>query len=414
MSHQNRFSKLVLKFIGVLFLFLVTGKIYAQTEEHRKYIEQFHSIAVAEMERANIPASIKLAQGILESGVGKSELATNANNHFGIKCGQEWTGEGYFLKDDDTDAEGNLIKSCFRVFESPDESYIAHTEFLADPKKAFRYGKLFDLEKNDYRSWAYGLKDAGYASNPNYPQLLITLIENNNLDRFDNMTMANLDPNFVKNYPSKRDELANKKYTKVTMFNDLKSVFAKEGETPSNIAERFNIATRLILQYNEIEGLKVFEDNERVFLQNKRIKFKGNTKTHRVQAGESMYNISQKYGVKVKWLYYRNRMKLDTEPAPGEQIALKGWSFKEVKVLPKGQKPKKTTTPKAEPTPTNEDDGYLEEVIPPSAQKITHVVQKGETLYGIAQKYGVAIAEIMKLNNLETTSLNIGQELIIK
>ena len=113
----------------LMFLFFMV-LTQAQTEKHRIYVEQFYPIAVAEMERANIPASIKLAQGILESGVGESELAKNANNHFGIKCGNDWIGEGYYLKDDDTDENGVLVKSCFRVFESPEESYVEHTDFL--------------------------------------------------------------------------------------------------------------------------------------------------------------------------------------------------------------------------------------------------------------------------------------------
>lgn len=398
----------------LLICFLLSMPILsnAQTELHRQYIERFYPIAIAEMERAGIPASIKLAQAILESGVGKSELATNANNHFGIKCGSDWIGDGYYLKDDDKDASGNLIKSCFRVFDSPEESFIAHTEFLADPKKAFRYGPLFEFSSTDYKSWAYGLKDAGYATNPRYPDLLLSVIKNNNLDQYDKLTLADLDPSFVENYPQQRDELANRKYTKITTFNNLKSVFAKEGETPSDISLKFNIPTRLIIKYNEIDGIKIFEKNERVFLQSKRTKYKGNTKIHRVQKGESIYDISQKYGIKTQWLHWRNRIKPNTEPAPGAQLNLKGWNFKGVKTLPPGTTPKKDE-PKTDNQP-NDNDGYLDEIVPPSAQKITHIVQKGETLYSIARKYGVPIEKIKKSNNLENNTLNVGQELIIK
>lgn len=412
MTHLNQPATLIKNYLLICFFLSIATFSKAQTELHRQYIDRFYPIAVAEMERAGIPASIKLAQGILESGVGKSELATNANNHFGIKCGNDWMGEGYYVKDDDKDDKGNLIKSCFRVFDSPEESFIAHTEFLADPKKTFRYGPLFNFSNTDYRSWAYGLKDAGYATNPKYPDLLLSIIKNNNLDQYDKLTMTDLDADFVTNYPSQRDELANRKYTKITMFNNLKSVFAKDGETPSDVSVKFNIPARLIVKYNEIDGIKIFEENERVFLQNKRTKYKGNTKIHRVQKGESMYNIGQKYGVKTQWLYFRNRMKSNTEPAPGEQLKLKGWNFKGVKTLPPGTKPD-NTKPKTEDK-SKEDDGYLEEVVPPSAQKITHVVQQGETLYGIARKYGVPIDEIKKLNNLESNTLNVGQELIIK
>jgi LysM repeat protein len=403
------------KNLFVLLFLLSTILVAAQTEKHRIYVEHFYPIAVAEMERANIPASIKLAQGILESGIGESELAKNANNHFGIKCGSDWIGEGYYLKDDDTDENGVLVKSCFRVFDSPKESYVEHTDFLLDPRKVNRYGSLFEYEHTDYKNWAQGLKDAGYATNPNYPNLLISVIEKNDLAKYDKMTLADLDPLFVQNYPNKRDELKNRKYARVTMYNGIQSVFAKGDETPSDIGVKFNTATRLILKYNEIDGIKIFEENERVFLQNKKWKYKGNTKTHRVQEGESMYDIAQKYGIKTQWLYIRNKMQEGTEPTPDEQLNLRGWNFKGIKILPKGQKSqRKEPTKTAEPTNNNADDGFLDEVVPPSAQKITHIVQKGDTLYGISKKYGVPVEKIKELNNLETNSLNIGQELIIK
>ncbi|MFT6150244.1 MAG: LysM repeat protein, partial [Saprospiraceae bacterium] len=189
--------------------------------------------------------------------------------------------------------------------------------------------------------------------------------------------------------------------------------FAKGGETPSDIGLKFNTTTRLILKYNEINGLKIFEENERIYLKNKKWKFKGNTKVHRVQEGESMYDIAQKYAIKTKWLYIRNRMKDGTEPAPGEQLNLRGWNFKEVNVLSKNKKSQNTESTNTT-EPTNNDDGFLDEIVPSSAQKNTHIVQKGETLYGIAKKYGVPVDKIRVLNDLKSNSLNIGQELIIK
>ena len=408
-SQQSSFlSKTIALVILLLSVYQVS---YAQTEQHRQYIDRFYPIAVAEMERSGIPASIKLAQGILESAVGKSGLATNANNHFGIKCGSGWDGEGYYLKDDDRDADGNLIESCFRVFESPEESYIAHTEFLRDPNKAYRYGSLFEFSNTDYENWAHGLKEAGYATNPDYPNLLIGIINNNNLTQYDLLTKADLDQAFVTNYPKERDKIINKKYTKITMFNDVESALAREGETPVDISQRFNIPTKLIVKYNEIEGVKIFKENERVFLQNKRTKYKGKTKFHRVQRGESMYDIGQQYGIKTQWLYWRNRMEADTEPAPGQQLKLKGWNFNGVEILPVGTDPH---TDNETDTEQNEDDGFLDEIVPPSAQKITHTVQGGDTLYGIAKKYGVPVSKIKELNNLSDNNLIIGQELIIK
>lgn len=138
------------------------------------YIERFKGIAIEEMQKSGIPASITLAQGLLESGNGNSLLAKEANNHFGIKCHGGWTGKT-ILKDDDAADE------CFRVYNSPEESYRDHSEFL----KRKRYAFLFELDRNDYKGWAYGLKEAGYATNPRYPELLINLIERYNLDRYD-------------------------------------------------------------------------------------------------------------------------------------------------------------------------------------------------------------------------------------
>jgi flagellum-specific peptidoglycan hydrolase FlgJ len=138
------------------------------------YIERFKNIAISEMNGSGIPASITLAQGILESGNGNSRLAKEANNHFGIKCSTEWKGETILQDDDNKD-------DCFRVYQSPEESFRDHTEFL----KRKRYAPLFELDKNDYRGWANGLKTAGYATNPRYAELLISLVERYELSRFD-------------------------------------------------------------------------------------------------------------------------------------------------------------------------------------------------------------------------------------
>jgi flagellum-specific peptidoglycan hydrolase FlgJ len=139
-----------------------------------QYIEQFKGIAIQEMNLYGIPASITLAQGLYESGSGNSELARNANNHFGIKCTSDWTGKSYY-KDDDNKND------CFRVYDRPEDSFRDHSNFL----KRKNYAHLFELDKNDYKGWAYGLKSAGYATNPQYPQLLINIIQKYNLDQYD-------------------------------------------------------------------------------------------------------------------------------------------------------------------------------------------------------------------------------------
>jgi len=170
--------------LGILLCWTTTMSLsiaqYKTPEE--RYIEQYKDIAIYEMHRTGIPASIKLAQGLLESQAGFSELAQFANNHFGIKCKKEWQGQRFFKEDDDTDPNGVLIKSCFRVYPSALDSYKDHSHFL---RLRPRYQKLFQLNRTDYRAWAYGLKECGYATDPNYPKKLIQLIEKYQLHQYD-------------------------------------------------------------------------------------------------------------------------------------------------------------------------------------------------------------------------------------
>ena len=152
-------------------------------QDQERYIKRYAKIAMREMERSGVPASIKLAQGIWESGAGTSTLARSANNHFGIKCGSNWKGDEYYKEDDDYNDQGRLIKSCFRKYRNADASYVAHSEFLRDPRKAFRYGFLFRLDPTDYKGWARGLSKAGYATDVNYSRRIIDIIERHNLTR---------------------------------------------------------------------------------------------------------------------------------------------------------------------------------------------------------------------------------------
>ncbi|MFZ1256917.1 MAG: glucosaminidase domain-containing protein [Saprospiraceae bacterium] len=152
-----------------------------------KYIEQFKFVAINEMQRSGIPASIKMAQGLLESQSGRSELATQANNHFGIKCKSSWTGNNYYHEDDDRDSSGEIIPSCFRSYSSAIDSYKDHSDFLMNRA---RYKELFNFSKTDYVSWAYGLKRCGYATDPSYAERLIKTIQKYNLDLLDIQTDA--------------------------------------------------------------------------------------------------------------------------------------------------------------------------------------------------------------------------------
>lgn len=302
----------------LIFLSLFAKKITAQPSNVRwEYIQRYKEIAINEMRRTGIPASIKLAQGVLESGGGSSVLARKANNHFGIKCGSEWRGPTYYIKDDDYDENGQLIESCFRVYEDPEASYIAHSEFLRDPNKAYRYGFLFRLDGKDYKKWAQGLKSAGYATSPTYADGLISIIEQYKLYKFDG---GDLD------------------FDVIRLINDVKMTLAKSGQTPDEIAKKYNVKTRCLLKYNE--GLRgpnqPLDEGDYIYLQRKRWFYRGKQQYHYVKEGENMYRISQLYGLKMNRLYRKNRMDKGTEPAIGQKIRLRG-------KVKKGETPKLRT-----------------------------------------------------------------------
>lgn len=170
-----------MRFLTILILLLALSTAHAQLKLAEDYINTYKDIAISEMHRTGIPASIKLAQGILESNFGQSELAVNSNNHFGIKCHSSWQGEKYYKYDDEFCQEGNKKESCFRVYTDPGKSFYDHSEFL----KAKRYAFLYEYDSKDYVNWANGLLKAGYATDPQYANKLIGMIEKYELDRFD-------------------------------------------------------------------------------------------------------------------------------------------------------------------------------------------------------------------------------------
>ncbi len=303
--------------------------------DRKAYIEKYKAIAMEEMIRNRIPASIKLAQGILESADGKSKLASNANNHFGMKCGNDWTGDTYYLKDDDYDSNGNLVKSCFRVYDIPEQSYLAHSKFLRNPEKRYRYGFLFDLDIKDYKAWAKGLKASGYATNPNYANLLIGIIEANQLYKYDDLTRIPIEFPEMEILPMEDDPMLAETSTdtdddriknEVVMNNGLRMVFASNGDTPRSIGDFFGIKPKKLSKYNEFyeSGRMPLDKGDRVYLQPKRKAWRGQEKTHKVNPGETMYDISQMYGVKLEKLYRRNRMTMGTEPASNQNIYVRG------------------------------------------------------------------------------------------
>lgn len=216
-----------------------------------QYIDRFRNIAVQEMNIYGIPASVTLAQGLLESGNGNGELAVVANNHFGIKCTSDWKGKSYFKNDD-------KINDCFRVYDNPESSFRDHSEFL----KRKRYAHLFELDKNDYEGWAYGLKAAGYATNPQYPQMIINLIKRYNLDQYDmgetdyqkikreDRVLTQINKNIGKQSKDSLRYSAPAKLPAVPVTN--KTYQVKQGDTLYNVSKRFSLSVDELKALNSI------------------------------------------------------------------------------------------------------------------------------------------------------------------
>lgn len=343
--------------IGV---FLVTSflaqNLFANKKLTESYITVYKSIAISEMKRSGIPASIKLAQGILESDLGRSPLASAANNHFGIKCGGEWVGGTFYLKDDDTDSTGTIVESCFRSFSEAEQSYIAHSEFLTNPAKQARYGFLFQLGSTDYVGWANGLKFSGYATDPNYSKKLIKIIETNRLYEYDEVT--NVQQQYVSNtssVPVQKEKNKPKAQTtketnqpssnrpttttssvvinasstatnyKAKKINDIYAVYAHGGETIKSLAIKTKKNVYDLMEYNEgIESQdQVLIPQEIVFLAKKNKFYHDKEHAfHEVSDGESLYSISQKYGVRLESLMSRNNLDKTAMPLRGERISL--------------------------------------------------------------------------------------------
>jgi hypothetical protein len=327
--------------IIIMLCFLVWVKPAFTQSAAESYIDAFSSIAISEMQRTGIPASIKLAQALLESNYGRSEMSLKANNHFGIKCGSNWSGSSYYKEDDDKDHRGKLVESCFRVYANAERSFIAHSDFLLNDGKDSRYNFLFDYHSNDYQKWAFGLKKAGYATDPKYPQKLINLIEKYELYRYDDLGHSRsndlaFESTNQKMSPKKGGRILNDRNVKVNasskripnykMHNNVKMVLSSGSESLHDIATQSELAVGDLMAFNEEvkSAYDVLSPKTRIYLEPKQKAFSGNKKFHQVREGEKMKHISQQYAVDLEALYLRNRMPIGSEPMPGEKIQLKG------------------------------------------------------------------------------------------
>jgi LysM repeat protein len=411
-----------------IFICLAVLNSNAQYKVYQDYVELHKEIAVTEMHRTGIPASIKLAQALLESNAGRSDLATKANNHFGIKCGGDWSGGTYRKEDDDYDSDGLLTKSCFRAFSSTEESFIAHSEFLRNPSKMNRYGFLFNLKTTDYKGWATGLRKAGYATDPNYASRLIKIVEDYQLAKLD-VLVSGMDIPILAQADTSKKSGKNKKGSKVKNSlpkgiihnNEVKMIFAQNGDTPEKISQRTGYSASRIISYNEkiMTADQVLASGERVYLSRKKSGFRGRLDWHYVKKGESMYTIAQTYGIRLAALMSKNRLQEGEEPAIGARIKLR-WR------IDRDEKPTlRTETPNILPEKplikTPDPDVYNTDELVASNQSTDvsnpekyHYVLDGDTLYSISRQYNLSLDRLKSLNNLDGDLIRKGQRLKIR
>lgn len=376
--------------VSIIACFLIsTG--YAQRMSVEEYIATYKDAAIAEQKRMGVPASIILAQGILETENGNSDLVKKSNNHFGIKCKSTWTGESVTHTDD-------APNECFRKYNSATDSYKDHSDYLYFTP---RYASLFKLEPTDYRGWAYGLKNAGYATNPKYPQILISNIEKYNLQQYNSPVTDqllagqpdNLNVQDSKNVPKaiitasepQREtnvfqKLFSGKRNKANQyFNKLKAVMVFRGTSLLAVATQNDIGLAKLLEYNDLLTDGLVKEDQWIYLEKKHKE--GNRDFYTSLQSETLYEVSQNNGVQLAMLAAYNQLPENSRVKIGELIKLRPGA--EV-VKPVGLSTTKT-----------------------------HEVQPKEGLYGIAKKYNVSVDEIKEWNQLNSNELRLGQQLII-
>ena len=361
----------------------------AQRISIEEYVEQFKDIAMNEMRRSGVPASITLAQGILESENGNSELVKKSNNHFGIKCKSNWTGESV-THDDDANGE------CFRAYTNAADSYRDHSDFL---KVNQRYASLFKLDPTDYTGWAKGLKKAGYATNPRYPELLIKYIEQNNLQQYSLLVLNKLPETEVaaqiaadnenrtqavisesRPLPSAQVATISPDAGKIISINSTKCVFAKKGTSLLAIADKNNISLSKLMEFNDMAEDGLLGKDQYIYLAKK--PKTGDQEFYTVQPGETLNDVAQLTGVQLKYLLEYNSVSADVKLTAGTKLFLQPGLQNAIK--------------KADV----------------SKSKV-HVVGPKEGLFSIARTYRVTVQQLREWNKLESDNLRIGQEIIV-
>lgn len=384
------------------FLVLSTN---AQTLTPEQYIELYKDFAIKEMKRMGIPAAITLAQGLLETENGNSILVKKSNNHFGIKCKNTWTAGGV-SHDDDAPGE------CFRTYKNAEESYRDHSNFLRGSE---RYAFLFNINPTDYKGWANGLRKAGYATNPKYPNILIRHIEQYNLQQYSLAGAADV-PKFesgkfkddpvvfdkdeaiksseqinatasIKNKQEEAVEPLKDNLSEVIFINGSKCVNASKGTSLLAIASRYNVSLHKLLDINELEEDGILEESQLVFLQKK--SKNGDKDFVIVKKKETLYDVAQKQGIQLESLLEYNQFNEDGDVYPGTKLYLKAVAE------------------------SDQANAVQNAVITHANSSNLHRVQPKEGLYMVAKKYSVTVQQLKEWNNLTTNDLKIGQQLIV-
>ena len=309
------------KLIYVITAIIISSNLFAQRISPDEYINTYREIAIAEMKRSGIPASVTLAQGILETESGNSDLVKRSNNHFGIKCKSTWTGESVKHTDD-------APNECFRKYNNPEESYKDHSDYL---KNTPRYASLFQLEPFDYKGWAHGLKNAGYATNPKYPQIVISNIEKYNLQQYDHLTTEEVDNLAIAKISQQEKQTISEPVVDLSYvensiklknkINGLKAVVAPKGTSLLVIASKANIDLGKLLEYNDLLTDGLLQDEQVIYLEKK--PKQGNRDFYIALQKETLYDISQNNAVQLKYLSQLNNMDVNQTVQKGTKIKLR-------------------------------------------------------------------------------------------
>jgi LysM repeat protein len=397
------------------------------------YITRYKDLAIAEMKRTGVPAAITLAQGIHETEAGTSVLVRKSNNHFGIKCKDEWRGESV---SHDDDARGE----CFRKYAAPEDSYRDHSDFLRNRPN---YSSLFALDPTDYQAWAYGLKKAGYATNPKYAQILIKLIQDYNLEDYTLIAMGKIKQDGL----AKNNEVASDRNSAVVLvknndteksavpintdskteqetlpsvaqvsypsgefkINDTRAIYVKKGTSYLTIAQQYEIPLARLFEFNDLKPLEVAADDQLIFIQRKR-KI-GEHEFHTVQPGETANDIAQSEALRLESLLEYNNMTANMQPAAGETLYLRSKSSATPKLVTKNSVTGRSNSDVAVVVMNNDKTEKKE--LHQKNNFIFHTVQAKETVYSIAKKYNVSADDLISWNQLQDYDLKIGQSLKI-